>query len=82
MALAARDFQLLSESMVISVLQGGPAPNFLEDDLYRYITNKDLIPLMCKNPAFKLAAVNVSNAFNNLNSHLYTHCYELIKTPT
>ena len=59
MALAANEFQLFGEAMVMSILQGGPAPNFLDPDVYRYIGKQDLIPVKCKNPDFKAAAVQV-----------------------
>ena len=43
-ALSANAFRTVGEIMVMSILQGGPAPNFLSPATYSYISRKPLNP--------------------------------------
>ena len=43
-ALSAKEFCLAGEIMVMSILQGGPAPNFLLPSTYSYISKESLCP--------------------------------------
>ena len=41
-ALINADFRIAGEIMAMSVLQGGPAPTFINADVYKYITKQAL----------------------------------------
>ena len=43
-ALSSQQFSIVGELMVMSVLQGGPAPNFLNPSVYSYISKSQLDP--------------------------------------
>ena len=43
-ALSAKEFRLAGEMMTMSILQGGPAPNFLLPSIYSYISRESLCP--------------------------------------
>ncbi|XP_046841801.1 uncharacterized protein LOC124435915 [Xenia sp. Carnegie-2017] len=65
MALMANDFRLLGEAMVMSVIQGGPAPNFLNESIFQYIAKQDLSAENCQNEAFKSAAIKLSSCITD-----------------
>ena len=54
------DFKLCGEVMMMSVMQGGPAPNFLAPPLASYVVGKPLASTKIKNPLFKSACESVS----------------------
>ena len=39
------DFSMAGELMVMSVLQGGPAPNFLDSSVFQYLVKQPLCPM-------------------------------------
>ena len=39
------DFSMAGELMVMSILQGGPAPNFLDSSVFQYLVNQPLCPM-------------------------------------
>ena len=41
-ALATREFKLCGEIMGMSILQGGPAPNFMSSNIAAYLTGNNL----------------------------------------
>jgi hypothetical protein len=41
-ALINEDFRLAGEIIVMSILQGGPAPSFINPDVFRYLTKQTL----------------------------------------
>ena len=43
-ALSTQEFVQAGEIMVMSILQGGPAPNFLAPSVYSYISREPLCP--------------------------------------
>jgi hypothetical protein len=43
-ALSAKEFRVAGEIMIMSILQGGPAPNFLLPSTYSYISKESLCP--------------------------------------
>ena len=59
-ALASNDFKLCGEIMGMSILQGGPAPNFLAPPMANYILGKELSPIDIKDSKLKEAVDNVS----------------------
>ncbi len=59
-ALSSQQFRLVGELMVMSVLQGGPAPNFLDSAVYSYISRTSLDPDKNKNILSGNIAKNVS----------------------
>ena len=44
LAVSSRQFRTVGELMVMSILQGGPAPNFLDPTVYSYISKTPLDP--------------------------------------
>ena len=65
-ALAAGDFMTCGAVMGMSLLQGGPAPNFLAADVASYLVGDPLCPADNQDPVVRRAAEAVRN---NLNSH-------------
>ena len=63
-ALTNGDFRLVGELMVMSILQGGPAPSFLQADIFAYLTNQPLSP---QNSGSKYEAA----ANKVLNNHIH-----------
>ncbi|PFX11130.1 hypothetical protein AWC38_SpisGene25360 [Stylophora pistillata] len=61
-ALASNDFKLCGEIMGMSILQGGPAPNFLAPPMANYILGKELSPIDIKDSKLKEAVDNLSKA--------------------
>ncbi len=59
-ALSSQQFHLVAELMVMSILQGGPAPNFLDSAVYSYISRTSLDPDKNKNILNRNIAKNVS----------------------
>lgn len=43
-ALSSHQFRIVGEIMVMSILQGGPAPTFLDQTVYSYISRTTLDP--------------------------------------
>lgn len=58
-ALSNEDFKLCGEIMCLSILQGGPAPNFLSDEVVDYVLGKKLSPDAVKAKSFKSAVDKV-----------------------
>lgn len=52
------DFTMAGELMVMSILQGGPAPNFLDSSLFQFLVNQPLCPVQLPTP-FKEFALKV-----------------------
>ena len=52
------DFTMAGELMVMSILQGGPAPNFLDSSLFQFLVNQPLCPMHLPTP-FKEFALKV-----------------------
>ena len=52
------DFTMAGELMVMSILQGGPAPNFLDSSLFQFLVNQPLCPMQLPTP-FKEFALKV-----------------------
>ena len=67
-ARAAGDFNTCGAVMEISLLQGGPAPNFFAADVASYLVGDPLCPADNQDPVLRRAAEAV---INNLN------CYSL-----
>lgn len=65
MAINSGDFKLCGEVMMMSVLQGGPAPNFLAPPVVRYITGKPLLPSEIQKSVYKSACENVSMVYTD-----------------
>jgi hypothetical protein len=59
-ALTSRAFKLAGELMVMSILQGGPAPNFLNPVVYSYLSREPLCPENNTQPLMKETAIRVS----------------------
>lgn len=59
-AINSGDFKLCGEVMMMSVMQGGPAPNFLAPPVASYITGKPLLPTENQKSVYKSACENVS----------------------
>ena len=70
------DFRIAGELMVMSVLQGGPAPCFLHSNVFCYLVGKPLCPeKMTEDGPFKKLAIQVHLvAFGHLNTN-YMHGY-------
>lgn len=60
MALNGGDFKLCGEIMGMSVIQGGPAPNFLASQVVSYLLGKQLEIGENKTPRYKMACESVS----------------------
>lgn len=41
------DYKLVGGSMAMSILQGGPAPNFLSENLFLYLAQRQLVDTGC-----------------------------------
>lgn len=67
-ALNAGDFKTCGKAMGMSVLQGGPAPNFLAPEVASYLVGAPLSPSENQDPLLRTAAERVSNSYNNLLS--------------
>lgn len=39
------DFSMAAELMVMSIIQGGPAPNFLNSSVFQYLAKQPLCPV-------------------------------------
>ena len=64
-ALSAKAFRTIGEIMFMSILQGGPAPNFLSSATYSYVSRELLSPNDNTNALNKTVANKV--IFNNNN---------------
>ncbi len=53
-AITNGDFTLCAEIMVMAILQGGPAPNFLSASVASYLVGAALLPNNNKNAEYKL----------------------------
>ena len=62
-ALSSQQFRIAGELMVMSMLQGGPAPNFLDSEVYAYISRTTLDPDKNTNIVNKNIAKNVGFSF-------------------
>ena len=58
-ALQNEDFKRAGEVMVMSILQGGPAPAFLHPAVFNFITNQKLCIEDIPEPSYKAAASQV-----------------------
>ena len=65
-ALSNEEFKICGEVMMMSVLQGGPVPNFLAPPLAAYIVGKPLSRAKVKNIKYKKACENVCYKFPSL----------------
>ena len=65
-ALSNEEFKLCGEVMMMSVLQGGPVPNFLAPPLAAYFVGKPLSLAEVKNIKYKKACENVCYKFPSL----------------
>ena len=59
-ALSSQQFRLVGELVVMSILQGGPAPNFLDPAVYSYISKSSLDSDKNENILNRTIAKNVS----------------------
>ena len=66
-ALAASDFKTCGAVMGMSLLQGGPAPNFLAADVASYLVGDPLRPVDNQDPVLRRAAKAVRNKLNSYN---------------
>ena len=66
-ALSNEEFKLCGEVMMMSVLEGGPAPNFLAPPLAAYIVGKPLSPAEVMNIKYKKACENVCYRYKFLS---------------
>lgn len=57
-ALNNGDFELAGELMVMSILQGGPAPSFLHPSVFAYLADQPLQP-QNNDERYKNAAIKV-----------------------
>lgn len=48
------DYKLVGEVMGMSILQGGPAPNFLCENLFSYLAQKHLVDNGCSQDCLKI----------------------------
>ena len=60
-ALNAGDFKMCGAVMGMSILQGGPAPNFLAADIASYLVGDPLCPSDNQDPLLRRAAEEVNN---------------------
>lgn len=66
-ALAAGDFKTCGAVMGMSLLQGGPAPNFLAADVASYLVGDPLCPADNQDPVLRRATEAVRNNLNYYN---------------
>ena len=59
-ALNASDFKTCGTVMGMSILQGGPAPNFLAPDIASYLVGEPLCPSDNQDPMLRRVAETVS----------------------
>lgn len=59
-ALNAGDFKTCGKGMGMSILQGGPAPNFLAPEIASYLVGEPFSPLLNQDPLLRTAAERVS----------------------
>ena len=59
-ALNAGNFKTCGKVMRMSILQGGPAPNFLASEIASYLVGEPLSPLLNQDPLLRTAAERVS----------------------
>ena len=59
-ALNAGDFKTCGTVMGMSILQGGPAPNFLAPDIASYLVGEPLCPSDNQDPMLRRVAETVS----------------------
>ena len=65
-ALSCEDFMLCGQVMGMSIMQGGPAPNFLAPDIVCYLVGKGLSIDGNKDPKIKAVADSVSTKLKTL----------------
>ena len=65
-ALNVGDFKTCGAVMGMSILQGGPAPNFLAPDIVSYLVGELLCPSENQDPLLRKAAETVSNNLNTI----------------
>ena len=70
MAINSGDFKLCGEVMIMSVLQGGPAPNCLAPPVACFIVGKPLSPSEIQKSVYKSACENVSMVYTVYTEHL------------
>ena len=58
-ALQREDFKLAGEVMVMSIIQGGPAPAFLHQSVFRFISKQELSIEDIPESKYKMAALKV-----------------------
>ena len=59
-ALMNNDFEISGEVMVMSILQGGPAPCFLNESVFAFLAKKPLSPNAITVNKLKITAIKVS----------------------
>ena len=59
-AMNAGDFKTCGKVMGMSILQGGPALNFLASEIASYLVGEPLSPLLNQDPLLRTAAERVS----------------------
>lgn len=60
LAITSGDFKLCGEVMGMSILQGGPAPNFMPNNIVSYITGGVLLPSENQNHSYRTLGESVS----------------------
>lgn len=60
-ALNAGDFKTCGKAMGMSILQGGPAPNFMSPDVASYLVGEPLSPSQNKDPLLRKTSERVIN---------------------
>lgn len=60
-SLTGGDFRVAGEIMAMSVIQGGPAPNFLAPVVFSYLSKVQLSPHNNSTQLYKDAAIRVRN---------------------
>ena len=71
-AIQNEEFVLAGEVMVLSILQGGPAPSFLHPSLFKFIANLPLCAeLDCEPSQYQRAALKVSEKLVQIYMELH-----------
>lgn len=70
------EFEMVGELMVMSLLQGGPAPNFLDASVFSYLVNQPLSPDQLSTPLREMAVKVCGTSYIN-NWYLYCKCFVL-----
>ena len=72
-AIMNADFRIAGEIMVMSILQGGPAPTFINGNVYKYITKQTMAPEGMTESKYKEIAEQV-----HVGSRLTSVCCNMI----